>query len=166
MVSRGPNGKRGRRPVERPQEEWIEIEGASPRIIDDGIWERVQTILADPARTKQRSSMRSYPLRGRLRCGVCGSAMVGQTMRAKGREYRYYGCRHVYDRTTGHECSSRYVRGSALEDGVWGEVRRILTDPTIVLDELKQRNESVPDADQISTLEHHDVLLLAQRDRR
>ena len=165
VVSRGPGGKKRRRAVDRPEEEWVEIPGASPRIIDDVVWERVQKILNDPERRKRRRTPRPYPLRGRLKCGVCGSAMVGQTMTSKGQEYRYYGCRHIYDRTTGHDCSARYVRGDALEAGIWQEIRRVLSSPEIVLQELQRPGEDAPDPTVITTLERA-LTSLDQREKR
>ncbi|MBI4213802.1 MAG: recombinase family protein [Chloroflexi bacterium] len=50
---RGRSSKTGhsyRGPVERPEEDWIPIEGASPRIVDDALFQRVQEILNDPER--------------------------------------------------------------------------------------------------------------------
>src|SRR3954464_2140541 len=85
-------------------------------------------------------------MRGRLKRGVCGSAMVGQTMTSKGREYRYYGCRHIYDRRTGTDCTSRYVRADDLERGIWREGRNVLADPSVILNEL--RNDRRADVDE------------------
>ena len=126
------------RVVDQPSEDWITIEGSTPRIIEDALWQRVQKILNDPERTRRRPTTRFYPLRGRLRCGICGSAMVGQTLTVKSRPYRYYRCRHVYDKNTGTSCTAKYVSGNRLEDAVWGEVKHVLTDPDVVLQELKR----------------------------
>ena len=76
----GGTGKRRRRAVQRPQEEWVPVEGASPRIVDEALWQRVQQILADPERAARRPTPRCYALRGRAKCGQCGSATVGQTL--------------------------------------------------------------------------------------
>ena len=124
--------------VLRPEEDWIEVEGCTPRIIDETAWRRVQGILADPERISRRSTGRQYALRSRTKCGLCGSAMVGQTLASKGKPYRYYRCRHVYDKNTGHECSARYIRCERLEDAVWKEVERVLANPDVVLLELQR----------------------------
>lgn len=56
VVSRnGASGKRRRRPVLRSAEEWIEIKGASPQIVDAALWQRVRALLADPERIAPRS---------------------------------------------------------------------------------------------------------------
>jgi site-specific DNA recombinase len=72
--------------------------------------------------------------------------MVGQTLTAKGRSYRYYRCRHAYDKNTGHECSARYVGADALEALVWSEIQRVLANPALVLHELRRlKGAKTPD---------------------
>ena len=159
------DGKRRRSPVARPVEEWVEIPGASPALIDEALWQRVQEILADPERKPKHTKIRIYPMRGRLRCGVCGSAMVGQTMTSKGREYRYYGCRHIYDRRTGTDCTARYVRADDLEHGLWREVRTVLSDPAVILNELRQEAASDVSGEEFE-LSEKKLASLAAREKR
>ncbi|MGE0705025.1 MAG: recombinase family protein [Vicinamibacterales bacterium] len=161
----GTDGKRRRVPVARPAEEWVEIPGASPQIIDEALWQRVQDILADNERKPKHTKIRIYPMRGRLRCGVCGSAMVGRTMSSKGSDYRYYGCRHIYDRRTGTDCNSRYVRADDLEQGLWQEVRKVLSDPRVVLNEMQRDSEPDGDAAELEVVEAK-VASLAARENR
>jgi site-specific DNA recombinase len=161
----GVDGKRRRAPVARPVEEWVEIPGASPRIVDEALWARVQEILTDPERKPKHTKIRVYPMRGRLKCGVCGSAMVGQTMSSKGREYRYYGCRHINDRRTGTDCSSRYVRADDLERGLWHEVREVLAHPAVVLNELQNSQQPDADAEEIEAIETRLASLVAREKR-
>ena len=85
--------------LQRPEDEWIEIDGATPRIIEQQLWQRVQDILEDPERIRRKPEGRYYSLGSRVRCGMCGSAMVGQTLTNRGRSYRYYRCRHASTRT-------------------------------------------------------------------
>ena len=121
------------RVVDQPQEEWVAVEGSTPRIVDEALWQRVQEILNDPGRTHRLPTSRHYALRGRLKCGVCGSAMVGQTLTVSTKPYRYYRCRHVYDKNTSRTCTARYVDGPRLEEAVWAEMKRVPTNPDIVL---------------------------------
>ena len=71
------NGKNGKGPrsqvVQRPEEEWIELEGCTPPIIEEGLWRRVQEILTDPERISRRHTARYYALGSRMRCGHCGA---------------------------------------------------------------------------------------------
>jgi site-specific DNA recombinase len=161
----GTDGKRCRVPVARPADEWIEIPGASPRIVDEALWQRVQEILADSERKPTHTKIRIYPMRGRLRCGVCGSAMVGQTLTSKGREYRYYGCRHIYDRRTGTDCASRYVRADDLEHGLWQEVRRVLADPSVVVNEMCGDDQTEADEGKLEAIKSK-LASLAAREKR
>ena len=151
--------------MERPRDEWIEIEGASPRIVDESLWQRVQQILEDPERIKRRPSARFYLLRGRTKCGICGSAMVGQSLTVKGRPFRYYRCRHVYDKNTARSCTARYVRGDKLESAVWHEVSRVLSNPSMVLQELERRATSQVDEEALSRLKR-DLADITQREER
>jgi site-specific DNA recombinase len=161
----GVKGGRRRRPVPRPVEEWVEIAGASPRIVDQTVWERVQAILADPERTRQRTTPRLYVLRGRAKCGVCGAAIVGQTMHVKGSAYTYYACRHAYNNHVREKCSARYIRGETLENGIWREVRRVLTDPAVVLQELQQQTQQHGDPDEMERVEV-EIKSLLEREKR
>jgi site-specific DNA recombinase len=166
VPTRNPKtGQRRRRPVDCPRDEWTEIEGASPRIVDETLWSRVQEIIADRQRSPRQPAMRVYPLRGRIKCGVCGSSMVGQTMTSKGQSYRYYGCRHIYDRRTGHDCTGRYVRADRLEAALWAEVKRVLTDPTLVLQELEQASAADDDAAGVEKLKA-EIASLRDREKR
>ena len=149
----------------RPEADWILVSGSTPRIISDTLWQRVQEVLHDPDRAKRRPTPRYYPLRGRTRCGVCGSAMVGQTLTVKGHAYRYYRCRHAYDKNTGHSCTAKYVPGHALESAVWDEVKRVLSDPAVVLRELQRAATQDDDDDGIRHIEK-DIKALEEREKR
>ena len=163
---RSTNGKKPRsRVVERPEADWIEIDGASPPIIDEAVWRRVQEILSDPERTKQRPRQNFYALRGRMKCGVCGAAMVGQTLTTKGKPYKYYRCRHLYDRNTSWRCSARYVPADLLEDSIWSQVKQVLSDPTIVFQEMMRQSEQIVDHDEVTRLER-ELAELEERERR
>jgi len=113
----------------------------------------------------KHTKIRVYPMRGRLKCGVCGSAMVGQTMTSKGREYRYYGCRHIYDRRTGTDCTSRYVRADGLEQGLWRKVQEVLAHPSVVLHEMRNGHQPDADAAELEALETK-LASLAAREKR
>src|SRR5215212_10129061 len=162
---RGKDGKMHRKAVTRPAEEWVEIPGASPRIVDEALWQRVQRIINDPERIARRPKPRhTYPLRGRVKCLLCGSAMVGQTMINRGHTYHYYVCRVAFDRRTGRTCSGRNVRADRLEPAIWREVRAKLTSPDIILQEL-HRQQPEPDRDEIDRVENR-IREIAEQERR
>ncbi len=163
---RAPGARRRTRVVERPENEHIEIPGATPSIIDDDLWSRVQAILNDPERTSRRPvAKRHYALRGRLRCGVCQSAMVGQTLSSRGKNYPYYRCRHAYTKNTSHACTARYIPAGALEQEIRDEVRKVLTAPEVVLRELRQPAADASDGEAIQRLES-ELATLKKREER
>src|SRR4051812_16142863 len=136
---RGKYGRMHRKQVERPVEDHIEIVGASPRIIDEALWRRVHQIITDAERTRRAPTpARTYELRGRTKCGVCGASMVGQTLRVKGKPYPYYRCHFAYDRLSGQRCDGRYIRAVDLEDGIWQEVTAVLSRPSVVFSEYER----------------------------
>jgi site-specific DNA recombinase len=150
---RGKDGKVRRKQIARPPEEWVEIPGASPRIVDEALWQRVQQIIDDPERIARRPKPRhTYPLRGRVKCLLCGSAMVGQTMINRGHTYHYYVCRVAFDRRTGRTCSGRNVRADRLEAAIWREIRAKLTSPEVILHELR-RGQPEPDLNEVARIE-------------
>src|SRR4051794_25688779 len=78
IKARGRDGRMHRKQVDRPVEDQVEIVGASPQIVDETLWQRVQQILTDPERIRKSATpSRTYELRGRTTCGVCGASMVG-----------------------------------------------------------------------------------------
>ena len=166
VTSRGTSGKRRRRPVQQPREEWIAVEGASPRIVDEATWQRTQEILADPDRIARRPAQRAtYELRGRIRCGLCCAAMVGQIMRVKGYDYRYYHCRHAHNPHTGRACQGRYVRADRLESRVWAKVTETLADPAVIFQELSHQSDGEADEEERQRVETQLGSLLAREKR-
>jgi site-specific DNA recombinase len=146
---RGKDGRMHRKQVERPAEDHVEIVGASPRIVDEALWRRVQRNVTDAERTRRAPTpARTYELRGRMTCGVCGASMVGQTLKVKGKPHPYYRCRFACDRLSGRPCSGRYVRALDLEEGVWREVTAVLSRPSVVLAEYECARAADPRPDQ------------------
>jgi site-specific DNA recombinase len=165
VKTRGADGTARRRPVERPEAERIEIAGASPRIVEEALWERVRQILTDPERVARRPKPRyEYPLRGRVKCRLCGAAMVGQTMVNRGRTYHYYACRIAFDRRLGRTCAGRNVRADRLEPAVWREIRAKLSSPEIILQELR-RGQPEPDREEVGRTERR-VGEIVEQERR
>ena len=162
---RGKDGKLHRKRIERPAEDQVEIPGASPRIVSDALWDRVQQIMNDPERIARRPKVRhEYSLRGRVKCSLCGSAMVGQTMKNRGHIYHYYVCRSAFSRRSDRTCEGRNVRTDRLEPAIWREVRAILTTPEVIIQELR-RGQPEPDHEEVERLESR-IAKLTEGERR
>jgi site-specific DNA recombinase len=99
--------KRKGRPLIRPREEWIwsatpTHEAIVPRDLFDMVTERAKRNEIRPGRRApnpypQRRGHRPgrlYPLRGRVRCSLCGRRMEGSHQKGK----NWYRCRFVYNR--------------------------------------------------------------------
>lgn len=91
--------------------------------------------------------------------------MVGQTLTTKGKPYRYYRCRHAYDKNSGRDCSARYAPAQGLEDAVWREVCRVLSSPARVLDELKRLRSQEPAKEDVASV-RRELENLERQERR
>jgi len=109
-------GRWVRRVEERPESEWIEIEGVTPALISRETFEAAQRRMSDPERRRRREPTRAYSLRGRVRCGECEAPLVGHAVN-NGR-YHYYRCPNGTSGPGEHRCGSKYVRLERLEAAV------------------------------------------------
>ncbi len=145
------DGRSGRwkvRVSERDEDEWIEVEGATPAIVSSPLFARVNAILSDPQRRSRAQPSRNYPLTGRLRCEHCGSPMVGQVL-MKGR-YSYYRCRGRYVGRASSSCPAKYIRTDTLESAVRSALQRVLSDPERIIAEARRINSVAPHHQQLA----------------
>lgn len=93
-------------------------------------FERVQQRMADNKHQQKGrpASARSYPLKGKVFCGECGSAMTVARSNKKEYQYYYYRCTQK-DRT--HDCDSRPIRCDDLERLVVDQTRALMGFPDI-----------------------------------
>jgi len=104
----------------------IRIENALPAIVDKKLFETVQARMAQNKRQQggRPPKNREYPLRGRVFCADCKSAMTITTSQQK---YNYYRC-------TGkkrlHTCEAAPISADHLEKRVAEAVRMVLGSPT------------------------------------
>ena len=129
-------GRWTRRIVERDQSEWIEVAGATPVIIDRGLFDAAQKILDDPSRRPQTAPSDVYLLRGRISCRECGARMVGHASN-RGR-YRYYRCPNGSSGPGETSCGSKYIRIERLEGAVKTALTDLLASPDRLLGEAKR----------------------------
>lgn len=144
-------GKKRRKIEERDAAEWIEIDGATPAIIDGDTFAAVRAILDNPERRTSRRRKHEYALSRRLYCSRCGQAMVGQTLRGG---YRSYRCRAAFSGFKEYEsCDGRFVHAGPLEDAVRREIAEALAQPGRVADEYDRHmgagTDNAPDMAEI-----------------
>ena len=106
----------------------IRVEDAIPAIIDKSTWETVQRKMQENKRSQagRAPTVREYPLKGKVFCGECKSAMV--VSKSKGKYY-YYAC--SAKQRTG-KCGCMPVRIDDLEARVVDAMRKLLGEPSNV----------------------------------
>lgn len=156
------SGRRRRKVELRDEANWIEVVGATPAIVDEATFQRVQEILDDPERLRLGRRDNPYPLSGHLRCRRCGKAMVGQTLQKR---FRYYRCRRAFAGPRHDRCDGTYVRADDLEQVVREEVARVLADPQLIEAEYRRREAASLDPTAIADLERQLESLDTQRSR-
>ena len=140
VYSRNPYRADGTRNTHaEPGPDTIRIEDALPAIISREQFEEVQRRMAANKRQQggRPPTRRDYPLKGKVFCGNCKSAMVLTI--SKG-DYAYYTCTQ---KKRQHNCQSGNIRVDALEQAVADSVRAMLRNPgnreTLIRVLLEQR---------------------------
>jgi site-specific DNA recombinase len=135
--------RHGRRQVrlDEPVEQWLFI--PVPPLVTEQQFALAQERLARNAQFAKRNTRAPGPLQGLVVCRECGYACT--STRTTKQKIVYYRCigqdnwRHV----GGRVCNSRPIRADELEPLVWGEVRRLLEDPTLVRAEIDRRLQAL-----------------------
>lgn len=109
-------------------EDIIEIHDAIPAIITPDVWEIVQKKMAKNKRASagRPSTVREYPLKGKVFCGECGSALVYTGSKNSSGRYHYYTCSGKQRRGN---CRLNPIKMELLESTVADIVRSVLSDP-------------------------------------
>ena len=121
-----------------PPDEWISI--PVPPLVSDELFAAVQERLQENRkRNRLRRSGAKYLLQGLVVCKQCGYAYRGKT--ACGQRYRYYRCNGTEaDRFDGERiCRSRQVRAGQLDQAVWDDVHKLLSEPQRLEQEYQRR---------------------------
>lgn len=118
----------------RDRTEWVPI--PVPAIISQALFAAVQQQRTQNQRDAKRNRKYEYLLLGgRLRCGRCGASMVSCMTRNK----RVYRCYSQVRHYPGEPFCHGIVRADMIESQVWGEIERLLDDPTLILAELDRQ---------------------------
>ena len=147
-----------------PADEWIAV--PVPAIISQELFEGVQQRLDRNIQMARRNNTTAeYLLRGLVSCGQCRLACSGRALHPG---YHYYFCRGRTDAlrlALGERCTARYAPAQALDDLVWQDLCRVLTEPALMTHELEraQRGEWLPQALQARRQTLRDVLAQLER---
>jgi site-specific DNA recombinase len=108
----------------RPRDEWIPR--AVPGIITQEVFDQVQEKIArNPRLAARHNTRQAYLLRALVSCGPCH---CNATARFAHRGYPYYPCRTCRGRKE-ERCTAPYIPARALDEVVWQDLCRVLSDP-------------------------------------
>jgi len=135
--------------IRKPREEWVELPGATPPIIDKDLFEVAQAQLKRNRERATRNTKQQYLLSGLIRCSKCYRNYWGYVKRAKwGGEYhpkRYYRCSGNLQMVSPARCGNRNLPADKVEALIWQEVEKLLCQPDLVLAELERKRTEVND---------------------
>ncbi|MDP2954220.1 MAG: recombinase family protein, partial [Chloroflexota bacterium] len=124
--------------VERPDERRILLHGlVTDPIVSEEEYERMQARLVDNQRFAARNTkLRSYLLKGLVRCAHCGRVYTGVTRNGRS----YYRCAGGSALPWGAEkCPARRFNADALEEAVFDKCGAFLKGPRGLLEEAQRR---------------------------
>lgn len=124
--------------VLRPKEQWIPVE--VPAIISRETFEAAQRQLARNRELCPRNTKREYLLSGLLVCGQCNYKLGARTSGSR----VYYGCYSRKGNNRPKMCFSKNVRGDKLEGVVWETISRLLSQPELIVEHVKNRAQAHP----------------------
>jgi len=148
---------KGRKQFTRPQSDWIEIEGVTPAIISQEVFDAAQKQLHVNRTKTMPTTKHEYLLRGRIRCRQCGRAYVGgmnnSGLQKNGKRYPQWGYRcmgklRMYSPL--ERCHNKGWSAKKLEAMVWADLANYLGDKGLINGELERQRQ---DAGQQSVFE-------------
>jgi len=143
-----------------PAEEWMAV--PVPAMISEETFDAAQHRLHRNVQMARRNNTTyTYLLRGLVSCGQCRLACGGRTLHPG---YHYYFCRGRTDAlrlALGERCTARYAPAQALDDLVWQDLCRVLSDPALITHALEraQMGAWLPQALQARRQTLRDVLV-------
>jgi len=135
-----PDGKKKRRLVRKPKEQWVEIPGATPAIITEADFRAIQEKLNRNREFASRKAKLSYILRGHVFCAVCGRRYRGKALNKKrkdGTVLRYYQCPSTDRAISPAGCPNRRLNADQWERLVCDQLVEVLSKPDVILHSLK-----------------------------
>ena len=146
---------KGGKQFTRPQADWIEIEGVTPAIIRQELFEAAQKQLRVNRQKTVPNTKHEYLLRVHIKCRQCGRSYVGAiTVSIQyGKRYvqRYYRCMGKLKMYSPVErCCNKGWSAKKLEGMVWAELEHYLSDRDLIVSELEKQHQ---DANQLGVFD-------------
>lgn len=99
----------------------VVVPSSHPAIIDRATFNATQRRMSERRTSKTEQERHEYPLAGLLRCGRCGSPMIGERRQTQSGVAISYRCENATARGT---CRARGVRSEVLEAAIREELAR------------------------------------------
>ncbi|MDE2843245.1 MAG: recombinase family protein [Chloroflexota bacterium] len=143
----------GMKRYDRPEDEWVRV--PFPPVVDEDLWEQAQQAKKQRLTRSGRNTKIFYLLQHLVRCAECGYIMGcqanrRQTVKRDGKSYRYeLDPPHRYYRCYGKlnigvKCREHsYIRAERLEALVWGQVKKMLENPDLIVAGIEALNSEV-----------------------
>ena len=142
--------EQGTRRYGRPEDEWVGV--PFPPVIDEETWRQAQEAKKQRLTRSGRNTKIFYLLQHLIRCAECGYVMGcqanrSQTVKRDGKSYRYeldpphryYRCYGKHN--IGVKCREHgYIRAERLEELVWGQVKKMLENPGLIVAGIESLN--------------------------
>lgn len=128
------------------------VTNAIPAIIDDDIWNRVQSRHEANRPVTPRKHRELYPLTGKITCGYCNEHFFGISCKVNKPDgspyhYKYYVCSK---RGSANKCSPKRIRKEELEKIAISAIKQHILNDTVIK-EIAQKAASISINDPIST---------------
>lgn len=140
--------------VKLPKSEWIVVPDMHEPIIDEDLWNAVQSLLKSRQGNDKQfksDSNEINPLRGIVHCRECGSGMWRMSYQSGENRYKYYRCRTVKN-SEGICDNINSIRQIDLED--------------LILKELRKLSDTYFDETQISLHQKHSNRISAMEEEK
>lgn len=133
-------GKSSRR--SRPENGRVHLEGLiqQPIVTEKEFEWMLQKLKENQRLALKNTRLRTYGLKGMIRCASCGKNYVGVTVQRRGKEYGYYVCSARWKQSPqGETCRSRSLGLNQIEAAVFDMVVKFLNSPAGFESETRRR---------------------------
>lgn len=106
-----------------PKDKQIIVEGMHEPIISKEEFLQAQEIFYH-WKDRKPGKARNFPLKGKVKCAVCGRTMNYRSNTIRGRDYNYFWC-PLSKYQDGSQCSKEYIREADVNEVVWKSIEQL-----------------------------------------